>query len=157
MRIWSLHPKYLDARGLVALWREGLLAQAVLRGGTRGYTRHPQLARFRERPRALGSIADYLRTVHREALARGYRFEGRRIGRSCGSGRLTVTRGQLDFEWRHLRGKLRTRDPEWLAGLPPLERPKAHPLFRVVRGGVAAWERGHRSGRIPRPRGGTVA
>jgi hypothetical protein len=29
-RIWSLHPKYLDARGLVALWREGLLAQAVL-------------------------------------------------------------------------------------------------------------------------------
>ncbi|HEU5178767.1 MAG TPA: pyrimidine dimer DNA glycosylase/endonuclease V, partial [Burkholderiales bacterium] len=32
MRLWSLHPKYLDARGLVALWREALLAQAVLRG-----------------------------------------------------------------------------------------------------------------------------
>jgi hypothetical protein len=39
---------YLDGRGLVALWREALLAQAVLRGRTRGY-RHPQLARFRSR------------------------------------------------------------------------------------------------------------
>jgi len=30
MRLWSLHPRYLDAKGLVALWREGLLAQKVL-------------------------------------------------------------------------------------------------------------------------------
>lgn len=44
MRLWSLHPQYLDAKGLVALWREGLLAQAVLAGQTRGYKRHPQLA-----------------------------------------------------------------------------------------------------------------
>ena len=46
MRLWTLHPKYLDARGLVALWREGLLARAVLRGATRGYRHHPQLHRF---------------------------------------------------------------------------------------------------------------
>ncbi|MGC2462396.1 MAG: pyrimidine dimer DNA glycosylase/endonuclease V [Steroidobacteraceae bacterium] len=32
MRQWPLHPRYLDARGLVALWREALLAQAVRRG-----------------------------------------------------------------------------------------------------------------------------
>jgi hypothetical protein len=31
MRIWSLHPKYLDSKGLVALWRESLLAKNVLR------------------------------------------------------------------------------------------------------------------------------
>ena len=49
MRLWTLHPKYLDARGLVALWRESLLAQAVLAGRTRGYRSHPQLERFRER------------------------------------------------------------------------------------------------------------
>ena len=36
MRLWSLHPRYLDAKGLVALWREGLLAQAVLKGQTKG-------------------------------------------------------------------------------------------------------------------------
>lgn len=32
MRLWSLHPSYLDAVGLVALWREGLLARKVLQG-----------------------------------------------------------------------------------------------------------------------------
>jgi len=47
VRIWSLHPKYLDRQGLTACWREALLAQAVLNGATRGYTRHPQLVRFR--------------------------------------------------------------------------------------------------------------
>ena len=34
-------------QGLVALWREALLARAVLRGKTRGYRHHPQLHRFR--------------------------------------------------------------------------------------------------------------
>ncbi|MFZ2406304.1 MAG: pyrimidine dimer DNA glycosylase/endonuclease V [Methylobacter sp.] len=34
--------------GLLALWREALLAQKVLRGESRGYRHHPQLARFRE-------------------------------------------------------------------------------------------------------------
>jgi hypothetical protein len=37
MRLWTLHPRYLDSQGLVALWREGLLAQAVLRNRTRGF------------------------------------------------------------------------------------------------------------------------
>lgn len=32
MRLWTLHPKYLDTKGLVALWREALLAQKVLQG-----------------------------------------------------------------------------------------------------------------------------
>ena len=43
MRLWSIHPRYLDSMGLVALWREALLAQAVLRGETKGYKFHPQL------------------------------------------------------------------------------------------------------------------
>jgi hypothetical protein len=32
MRLWSLHPRYLDAKGLQAVWREGLLAKKVLQG-----------------------------------------------------------------------------------------------------------------------------
>ena len=28
MRLWSLHPKHLDPQGLVARWREGLLARS---------------------------------------------------------------------------------------------------------------------------------
>jgi len=46
MRIWSLHPKYLDTKGLVALWRDALLARHVLQGKTTGYKNHPQLNRF---------------------------------------------------------------------------------------------------------------
>jgi len=37
MRLWTIHPKYLDAKGLVALWRETLLAKHVLEGKTPGY------------------------------------------------------------------------------------------------------------------------
>jgi hypothetical protein len=47
MRIWSIHPKYLDIKGLVALWREALLAKHVLEGRTKGYRNHPQLDRFK--------------------------------------------------------------------------------------------------------------
>lgn len=142
MRLWSLHPKYLDARGLVALWREGLLAQAVLRGRTKGYTHHPQLLRFREQGCPVGMIADYLRSVHRESVGRGYHFAGGKISRAGASGRLTVTRGQLQFEWQHLLEKVQRRDPEWLAGHLDVKRPQPHPLFEVVRGGVAPWEKG---------------
>lgn len=142
MRLWSLHPKYLDARGLVALWREGLLAQAVLRGETTGYRRHPQLMRFQQHPGPIGCIAEYLRGVRDEAVSRGYCFAARKISRAQGSGRLTVTRGQLDFEWQHLRHKLAIRDPQRLSHLAGLKHPQPHPLFRVLRGDVAHWEKG---------------
>ncbi|PIP82950.1 MAG: DNA lyase [Elusimicrobia bacterium CG_4_9_14_3_um_filter_62_55] len=125
MRIWSLHPKYLDARGLVALWREALLAQAVLRGKTNGYARHPQLRRFQERSSPVGFIAEYLRGVHAEAVNRGYHFAGAKISRSRASGCLAVPRGQLEFEWHHLMEKLRVRDPGWLARISTVKNPQS--------------------------------
>jgi len=142
MRLWSLHPKYLDACGLVALWREGLLAQAVLRGKTKGYTQHPQLARFKSQTSPVGAMAEYLRAVYKEAQSRGYGFAARKISPARASGRLKVSRGQLDFEWRHLLGKLETRDPRRRARLAGLRRPQPHPLFRAVPGVVAEWEKG---------------
>ena len=142
MRIWSLHPKYLDARGLVALWREGLLAQAVLAGATKGYVHHPQLIRFRAQSSPLGTMAQYLRAVHAEAEERGYSFARAKINRTGTHERLTVTRAQLDFEWQHLLRKLKMRDPERYAALESLKAPRPHPLFRVVRGPVASWEKG---------------
>jgi hypothetical protein len=140
MRLWSIHPRYLDARGLVALWREGLLAQAVLAGRTRGYRRHPQLARFLGAPAPMGRIAQYLRAVRAEAARRGYHFDAARVGRGRAVARLPVTRGQLDYEWAHLARKLAGRAPGWLAGLSGVRRPRPHPSFRVVPGAVAAWE-----------------
>ena len=140
MRIWSLHPSFLDAQGLVALWRETLLAQAVLRGQTRGYLHHPQLIRFRAHALPLGCVADYLRAVHVEATDRGYSFAAGKISRSRAGIRLTVTRGQLEYEWQHLMRKLRIRDPQRWKKLKSA-KPRPHPMFRVVRGPVAAWEK----------------
>ena len=140
MRLWSLHPKYLDAKGLVALWREALLAQAVLSGRTRGYRHHPQLQRFREAQEPRKFIAEYLKVVHAEAAARGYRFDATRIGRGGRVNRTTVTSGQLEYEWAHLRKKLRRRAPDWLKTLREIDAPQPHPLFRVVKGGISPWE-----------------
>ena len=112
VRIWSLHPKYLDARGLVALWREGLLAQAVLEGEDEGVHTPSSTSSIQSSRFPLGSIAGYLRFIHEEATSRGYRFAAKKIARSEAPVPLTVTRGQIEFEWRHLMEKLRVRDPK---------------------------------------------
>lgn len=140
MRIWTLHPKYLDAKGLVALWREALLAQAVLAGRTRGYTRHPQLARFQAAPDPVSAVASYLEVVAAEAARRGYRFDAGKIAPERHQGKITTTRGQLDYEWAHLQAKLRARAPGRQAELLDVKRPTSHPLFQIVPGGVAEWE-----------------
>lgn len=140
MRLWSLHPKYLDRQGLVALWREALLAQAVLAGKTLGYRHHPQLRRFQESAAPKRYIAQYLRALHAEAARRGYQFDARKVGRGGTVKKLTVTRGQIAYEWAHLRKKLRRRDPASLKALRGVLRLETHPLFRVVEGGVEDWE-----------------
>jgi hypothetical protein len=132
---------YLDAKGLVAVWREGLLAQAVLRGRTRGYRQHPQLARFRAHPRPTVAIALYLARILEEAQARGYRFDTGKIGRWAPCDRIEETTGQLAYEWEHLKRKLRRRDGAKFREALAVRRPHAHPLFVVVRGGVREWER----------------
>lgn len=140
MRIWTLHPKYLDAKGLVALWRETLLAQAVLLGQTRGYTNHPQLNRFKATADPVAAIASYLEVVAAEAVRRGYHFDASKIAPPRHAGKIPAARGQLDYEWSHLKAKLHGRAPEVLATLKDIERPTPHPLFRIVPGGVADWE-----------------
>ena len=141
MRLWSLHPQYLDARGLVALWREGLLAQKVLAGATRGYRNHPQLHRFRAHPRPDATIAAFLHGVAQEAKRRGYRFDESKIGPTRKGLALQVTNGQLTFEWEHLLEKLRRRAPVLAVEHASIEAPVAHPLFEVTAGPVADWER----------------
>ncbi|MCG6989599.1 MAG: pyrimidine dimer DNA glycosylase/endonuclease V [Gemmatimonadetes bacterium] len=142
MRLWSLDPSYLDAKGLLALWREGLLARAVLRGATKGYRHHPQLTRFREQPAPVSAINAYLRYVMLEAESRGYRFDRGRLGPVRRPPDMAVSSGQLRFEAEHLRSKLRSRDPRALARLDGERDVRAHPLFRVEDGPVAEWERG---------------
>lgn len=140
MRIWSLHPRYLDSKGLVALWRETLLAQAVLAGQTRGYQRHPQLLRFSRSANPGHAIASYLRVVHAEATRRGYRFDATKIAPGHFDTPMPVTQGQLLYEWSHLLHKLHARAPAWLDGLGEVQQPDPHPLFVVVAGEIEPWE-----------------
>ncbi len=130
MRLWTLHPKYLDVRGLVALWRETLLAQKVLRGETRGYRHHPQLVRFAGTKNPPAALAAYLLAVHKEAVQRGYKFNASKIGRRRFYGKLSETRGQLLYEWRHLKRKLRKRDPKRLSRIGNRENSRAASAFQ---------------------------
>jgi hypothetical protein len=142
MRLWSIHPKYLDQRGLVAWWREGLLAQAVLRGQTRGYSRHPQLERFRTQQAPIRAIANYLAAIQAEATQRGYNFDIAKVARRGVADQIQVTSGQLIFEWHHLIGKLERRDRRWLDKVKEEPRPLPHPSFRLIAGAVESWEKG---------------
>lgn len=141
VRLWSLHPAHLDRQGLIALWREALLAQAVLAGRTRGYRHHPQLERFRESPSPGGALAAYLDVVREEATARGYRFDPGRVDEvERWDGTIEVSSGQLAVEREHLLAKLHARSPEEHAAQQD-EPVRPHPLFAVVEGPVASWER----------------
>lgn len=140
MRLWSLHPQYLDAQGLVALWREALLAQAVLCGQTKGYQHHPQLTRFRRCENPTSQIAHYLTAVWAEADRRGYCFNRAKIGTVQPAALIAVTHGQVAYEWRHLMSKLNIRAPDWRAHLPSIAQPETHPLFHAVPGDIADWE-----------------
>lgn len=142
MRLWTVHPRYLDPQGLVALWREALLARAVLRGETRGYRHHPQLRRFQAHATPRSAISVFLAGVHAEAQVRGYSFDATKVGPvRAALARIPATSGQLDHEWRHLLAKLQARNPELYERWRSLRRPQAHPLFEIVPGGVADWER----------------
>ena len=141
MRLWSLHPKYLDAKGIVALWREALLAQKVLRGKTKGYKHHPQLERFRHSKNPHQAIAFYLYEVREEAVRRGYHFDRKKIPRNCAPMKINVTRGQMKYELDWLCQKLKTRDPARYDQIKSKKRAKTHPLFFVKSGPVESWER----------------
>lgn len=167
MRLWSLHPRYLDRQGLTGGWREALLAQAVLAGRTTGYRSHPQLVRFRGHPDPLAAVGAFLLVTTEEATARGYAFDRTRIdqpghptsslpaldpdndagrdlpvdGADPGVPRIPVTEGQVAHEWEHLLAKLGQRTPERLEGLTGVTVPDVHPLFEMVPGPIESWER----------------
>jgi hypothetical protein len=140
MRIWSLHPQYLDAKGLVALWRETLLAKHVLLGRTKGYTNHPQLNRFKEAKRPVDAIDQYLTEVYNEAVHRGYNFDKSKINLSVRKQTISVTTGQVYYERAHLEKKLKLRDTVKLKEIKTLKELSLHPIFKLVKGEIEEWE-----------------
>ena len=141
MRLWTIHPEYLDTKGLVAAWREALLALHVLAGKCNGYRQHPQLIRFRSAPHPIDALATFLAGIAAEAERRGYNFDVGKIPRRRFVGQLDETKGQLMYEWSHLRKKLRHRSPQLYRQLRQIKTPKPHQLFCIVSGDVRDWER----------------
>lgn len=140
MRIWSIHPKYLDTKGLVALWRETLLAKHVLEGKTKGYKNHPQLDRFKQADQPVERINEYLATVYYEALARHYNFNKEKINWNFESAILKVTTGQMAYEKKHLLNKLYSRDRDRYDQLKDLDNVDQHPMFEIIKGDIENWE-----------------
>ncbi|MDD3312710.1 pyrimidine dimer DNA glycosylase/endonuclease V [Pseudodesulfovibrio sp.] len=140
MRLWTVHPRYLDVKGLTAVWREGLLARAVLLGRTRGYVNHPQLVRFRAAPDPVAAVNAYLAEVLAESRRRGYRFNASLVDQAQAAP-MAETEGQLAYEWAHLLRKLADRAPDLRRAFAAVDRPDPHPLFTLVPGPVRDWEK----------------
>ena len=131
MRLWSLHPCYLDARGVVALWREALLARTVLAYQTKGYRNHPQLERFKAQANPIAAIDCYLQQVYAEVCRRHYHFDAEKIGPKQRCAKISVTKGQLRYEMAHLQTKLKGRDAAQYRKNLIVKVFKPHPLFKV--------------------------
>ncbi len=141
MRLWSLHPSYLDGKGLVALWRESLLALNILKGNTKGYLHHPQLERFKQQADPVDAIQAYLFYIFEESVKRGYCFDQSKLSPARGRYAIPVTIGQLAYEKDHLLQKLQVRNPDRHDTLRALTNIQAHPIFTVVEGPVQTWEK----------------
>ena len=135
-----MHPKYLDSKGLVALWRETLLAKHVLEGKTKGYKNHPQLTRFKLVENPLDAINYYLRIIHEESVAREFQFDEKKFRSNAAAKKMKVTAGQMDNEFEHLKKKLAVRDEQKLKELLLVKEIEAHPLFEIIPGGIENWE-----------------
>ncbi len=141
MRIWSIHPSYLDTKGLLAVWREGLLALKVLQGQTKGYTQHPQLLRFKQHPQPIVAITAYLHTVVDEAERRNFSFKREKLEARVLVAPITLTTGQLAYETKHLKTKLLARDLKRHQMYSENDCFEAHPLFKVIPGDIETWEK----------------
>jgi hypothetical protein len=144
MRLWSLNPDYLDRAGLLAVWREGLLARKVIEGETKGYKNHPQLIRFNDCEVPLLAINSYLYYIFLESKLRGYSFDKSKVSGDRLKHIITVTRGQIRFELKHLLKKLKKRDSNKYKEVKDITHDKIelNPIFIQIDGEIEYWERG---------------
>lgn len=141
MRLWSIHPKYLDTPGLLALWREGLLAKKVLEGNTKGYKNHPQLNRFKEHDFPIEAINKYLEEVFKESKKRNFIFnvsKFKSIDKKLK--KITITTGQAEYELKHLQNKIKQRSPNFYKKVS-IKNLEPHPMFKLKFGEIESWEK----------------
>ena len=149
MRIWSIHPKYLDGKRLVAQWREALLCRAVLEGQTKGYVNHPQFLRIKKHSQPHYLINVFLYEIWKEGKRRGYDFDKSKlmenlIGKYGGPLELMdVNDGQLEYEFKHLQNKLVEFHEKYMENVQAFndEGISPNPCFSIVFGDVMEFEK----------------
>ena len=143
MRLWSIKFEYLDSKGIVALWREALLAKKVLEGKTKGYRNHPQLIMFKEQPDPFSAINAYLYYISLSAKEKGYGFDAGKINSSKIDTKLKikVTNGQLDYELALLKQKLKRRSIAQYERIKSISNAEPNPLFEATDGPIEEWEK----------------
>lgn len=159
MRLWTIHPSFLDQKGLCGLWRETLVGlKALEKGPGAPWYNHPQLARFKVYPNGLAMLAEYAEHVLDEGHKRGYNFNTAllepylELYEMNFDGCIMVTKGQFDYEVEHFIRKLASRDEMryqlYMEKMGPrsLYQPKIevfvpNPVFRIVDGPIEVWEK----------------
>lgn len=154
MRLWSLHPQYLDRKGLGGVWLEGFVGLKALSKERLGYSNHPQLERFKTHINPVGALAEYLEHIASEAISkRGYNYnlglldpylQHYELGYDK---TIPVTQGQVHYEIEWLLDKLQNRGATLEAEMLLKDyhmigyQVKLHPMFHMVSGNVESWER----------------
>jgi len=134
MRLWSIHPEYLDSIGLVALWRESLLAQKVLKSETQSHKNHPQLKKFKACPHPQYAIANYLVEIWKESQRRGYNFNKEKIRHTKIVEKIPITQSELKCEFDLLRERLKKRTPSKYQNLLSVKEIECNPIFKITEG-----------------------
>jgi hypothetical protein len=132
MLLWTLHPKYLDNKGLGALWFEGIIARNSLLGLSQGYQNHPQLDRFKIQPDPIAAIDTYLSPVYEEGISRGFQYNRALFSPTFQNVRMEVTLEQLKKEYAYLLQKLERRDIEKYKILKKIHTLEPHPMFDII-------------------------
>lgn len=141
MRLWSIHPKYMDCAGLLAVWREGLLAKKVLQNKTKGYKNHPQLLRFKKTKNPVSAINQYLFCIWEESKKRCYNFDKSKIQKNSDTVKINVAKGQINYEFDHLKKKLKSRSKNEAKYLEDITEIEPHPIFNIIEGKIELWEK----------------
>lgn len=153
MRLWSISPEYLDTKGLLALWRETLLAKKVLEGKTKGYKNHPQLIRFKKTCNPHLYLNLYLYQIYFEAVKRGFNFDKNKIDfdkisnlNISNINKIKVSYGQVKYEYEFLMSKLKKRDFKKYTenkntNIGNIDKIEVNPIFEIVEGDIEKWEK----------------
>ena len=149
MRIWSIHPMYLDSKRLTAQWREALLCRAVLEGNTKGYKKHPQFLRVKNFHQPHYFINMFLYEIWNESKNRGYSFDKDKLMSDlslkygCLLDLMEVTEGQLEYEFKHLQNKLGEFNSKYIENNQMINEDGIlpNPCFMSIQGDIMDFEK----------------